>query len=305
MNYMYNNVKECEESVLPNFSIITAFYKGQQYLPKLIEMADENYKVLENNNINSKVELIIVNDYPSEEVVLPEYDGNIQIHLVTHERNYGIHQARVTGLSHCTGEYIIFLDQDDEIENNCILKQYQAIKQADVVVGNAFIEQQDGSKKLLYKTKSSMRRATMIMPYIKAHNQITSPGHCMIKKKSIPIEWTKYIMKNNGSDDLFLWILMLAKNIKFVTCFVPVYTHRFTGSNLSSEESKMAESSLEIVDFLKEINYISPKVIRLFEKNRNLKIEMKHCDIFRKILLIVENLNIFLPRIYWRLFDFI
>lgn len=290
---------------MPSFSIITAFYKGHQYLSRLVEMADENYRALVDNNIDAKVELIIVNDYPEEEILLPEYEGHVQVHVVTHERNYGIHQARVTGLSYCTGEYIVFLDQDDEIENNCLLKQYQAIKRADVVVGNAYIEQQDGSKKLLYKTRSSMRRATMIMPYIKAHNQITSPGHCMIRKKSIPAEWTKYIMKNNGSDDLFLWILMLAQNKKFVTCFDPVYTHRFTGSNLSNEESKMAESSLEIVNFLNEINYFSPELIDIFKNNRKLKIELKHCNVFRKFLLIVKNLSIFLPRVYWRLLDFI
>ncbi len=63
------------------------------------------------------------------------------------------------------------------------------------------------------------KNALTLNAYIFGHNRIVSPGHCMIKKTSIPIEWKQNIMEVNGSDDLFLWILMFSKGSIFKSRF--------------------------------------------------------------------------------------
>ena len=77
------------------------------------------------------------------------------------------------------------------------------------------------------------KNALTLNAYIFGHNRIVSPGHCMIKKTSIPIEWKQNIMEVNGSDDLFLWILMFSKGSIFKADSKPVYIHKNTGENLS------------------------------------------------------------------------
>ena len=214
--------------------------------------------------------------------------------------NSGIHQARVTGLKQSIGDFVIFLDQDDELTDNCLLKEYNEIKNADVVVANAYIENPDGSKQIHFKSKGQYLNAFDVNTYIRAHNQIVSPGHCLIRKSSIPNEWMKYIMKTRGSDDLFLWMLMLYKKCKFVMCDDIVYTHKYTGDNLSFEEDKMAISSLEVAKILRKIDYVPQKCIDVFVRNRKAKIALSENSGIRKIKIYCRNVDIFIPRVLWK-----
>lgn len=86
------------------------------------------------------------------------------------KQNGGIHAARVRGLSLCTGDYVIFLDQDDRLREDAVatfiatMKKYQTeadkvhatlgqefsrtkiaqIMRYPVLVSNALMEQKDG-----------------------------------------------------------------------------------------------------------------------------------------------------------------
>ena len=69
--------------------------------------------------------MIFVNDCPEEDVFI---DGSYQtdepeIRLVQHKCNMGIHASRVDGAREARGEWIVFLDQDDEIEPEYYIKQ--------------------------------------------------------------------------------------------------------------------------------------------------------------------------------------
>ncbi len=283
------------------FSIITAFYRGNQYLINLFEVAKRNAETLRAKNINAKVELVIINDSPDYKILLPEKIEQFELKIINHNVNSGIHQARVTGLLNCSGDYITFLDQDDLLEDDSLYCEYEVMGDKDAVIANAYIEQKNGTKKILYKSKGQFNNALFLDPYIKAHNQIISPGHCLIRRTSIPKEWCKYIMQTNGSDDLFLWILMLSIGKKFCICEKVLYTHKYTGTNLSAEEFQMASSSLELADYLKRINYVSKKTINNFVRSREQKIIFSKCKILRKIIIMMKNFDLYLPRLYWKL----
>lgn len=283
------------------FSVIIPFYKGNKYLQKMISILEQNALSLREGNVTSQIEVIIVNDSPMEDVLLPNHSDNLNVNVIVHEKNSGIHQARITGLNHCSGEYIKFIDQDDEISAECLLKEYKAIGKADVVLSNAWSEKSDGSKVLHFKGKGQYKNALIIGPYVKSHNQIISPGQCLIKKDSIPQEWLEYVMKKNGSDDLFLWLLMLAQNKEITIIEEPLYTHKFTGSNLSAEEVKMAESSMETAEYLNEIEYIPKTLVKNFVRNRKMCIDSSGKNAFIRMWIWIKNMDIFLPRVFWKL----
>ena len=284
------------------FSIITPCYKGQQYINKLLQIAADNQEALQKNDEDCHVELILVNDSPDDPLKVEIPPKNVNVKLLTHSENAGIHQARVTGLNAAKGEYILFLDQDDEISKDCIYKEYNCLKakNADVVIANCYVEGSDGTKSLLYKTRGQFKNALELGPYIKAHDQIISPGHCLIRREAIPDEWKTNILRVNGSDDLFLWILMFLKGCSFISLEDPVYVHKYTGSNLSTEGSKMAESSIEVSKILKTIPYVPKELIYDFVRNRKLKIEFADSNLAKKIILILRNMDVLLPRIWWR-----
>lgn len=277
-------------------SIITPFYNGNKYMKQLFSMLENNYITMKNIFPSVNIELIIVNDSPSVPVDLKDISVDFAYRIINHENNFGIHQARVTGLNICEGEYVLFLDQDDELLDNALASQLEFItrENADMVICNAYMERKDGSSYLSYRAKSDFVRITDLQFYLKSHNVIKSPGQCLIKRKNIPLEWTEYIMKKNGSDDLFLWILMLEKSSKFVLNKNALYIHKYTGENLSESEEKMTISSLEIAEFLSKIAYIPKQDVILLKRAREFSLEMKNESFTRKSYSVLKNLDLFL-----------
>lgn len=289
---------------MTRFSIITPFYKGNKYVLNLIKMAKANYKSLCTAGIDAELELIIVNDSPDIRVEMPDKVDEIEVILINHEKNSGIQKARVTGLEKSKGEYIVFLDQDDEIVDDCILQEYKVIQDADVVVANLFFEHSDGTAKLFYKSKGQYKNVFSLSAYTKGHNRIISPGHCLIRKSSIPNDWTQYIMSVNGSDDLFLWILLFVNKSKFVMCEKSLYTHKYTGGNLSAEVSKMDQSSLEMAEILDKIDYVPKKVVKNIVRSRRLSIKIANASVPKKITLIMCNVDLYVCRVFWKIREY-
>lgn len=277
-----------------NVSVITPFYKGNLYLKQLFTVIENNYKVLKTKYPLAKLELVLVNDSPETVVDIPNYSIEFQYNVINHENNTGIHQARVTGLNACTGELILFLDQDDILADNALLIQVDKMlkDEADIVICNAYMERSDSTSYLLYKTKTDYRRINDLEFYLKSHNVIKSPGQCLIKKEIIPIEWKKYIMRNNGSDDLFLWILLLEQSYRFIVNKDPLYVHKYTGENLSDSEIKMSKSSLEIVNYLNQIKYVPANDVRILQKSREFFVYFYQSNIVNKVKSVVCNLDL-------------
>ena len=264
-------------------------------MKQLFSILEDNYKTLKTDFPNSEMELVIVNDSPEITVDLNFINVKFEYRVVTHECNLGIQQARVTGVDNCKGDYILFLDQDDVLFENAIAKQFELLinENSDMVICNAYMESADGKRDLLYKKRTDFNRLHDLKFFLKSHNVIKSPGQCLIKKTMVPTEWKKYIMKKNGSDDLFLWILMFEKKCKITVNKEPLYIHKYTGENLSDSEEKMSISSLEIVDFLKKIDYVPLNDIDLLKKSREISLEFKTENLSEKMMTIFKNIDLF------------
>ena len=143
-----------------------------------------------------------------------KYHRNIRIWKLlypTTPQNLGIHKSRVNGINLAHGDYILLLDQDDSITDDYLKEQLNAIESADISVCNGYKELEQ-KKKIIYRDRIKFSLVKNPEIYLKAANQIVSPGQCLIKKSSIPTEWLNYTLQVNGSDDLFLWLLCLAQN---------------------------------------------------------------------------------------------
>ena len=272
-------------------------------MKQLFSILEDNYKTLKTDFPNSEMELVIVNDSPEITVDLNFINVKFEYRVVTHECNLGIQQARVTGVDNCKGDYILFLDQDDVLFENAIAKQFELLinENSDMVICNAYMESADGKRDLLYKKRTDFNRLHDLKFFLKSHNVIKSPGQCLIKKTMVPTEWKKYIMKKNGSDDLFLWILMFEKKCKITVNKEPLYIHKYTGENLSDSEEKMSISSLEIVDFLKKIDYVPLNDIDLLKKSREISLELKTENLPQKMMTIFKNIDLFTYLVYCKI----
>lgn len=119
-------------------SIIVPIYKVENYIQACID------SIIEQDYFN--IECLLINDCTpdnSMEVVnhcLKNYQGKITFKIINHNSNLGLSAARNTGVKYSTGEYLYFLDSDDELYSadsiSILVKEAETYPQADFIIGN-------------------------------------------------------------------------------------------------------------------------------------------------------------------------
>ena len=196
-------------------TVITTFYQGNTYMPRLVQMLEANAaKLWAAEKIDT--EYLLVNDSPWDPIQLPESNAeHLTVRVVDNAENQGIHRSRIRGIREAKGELLAILDQDDEIADDFLVSQHRALGDRDVVICNGYKEMPEYTKSI-YKDRLKMSLINRIKVYLKAANQIVSPGQALLRKSAIPQAWLDYPMVSNGADDLYLWLLYLARGTKFV-----------------------------------------------------------------------------------------
>ncbi|MBR1571731.1 MAG: glycosyltransferase [Lachnospiraceae bacterium] len=246
-----------------DISVIIPFYNGNCYIDRIVSMVNNNVEQLGTDIV---VELLIVNDSPWVRVKEPKDSLNYTLRILNYKNNVGIQGARIRGLQEAQGNYVLMLDQDDEISDMFLLDTYSNIKEHDVCVANGELIRPKGNKPI-YLSEKKQKLVSNLFLYAYLENRILSPGHCLIKKESIPIEWTNNPLTINGADDLALWILMLCQRRKFTYVTNKLYKHIDTGENVSSDEMNMAKSTYEACEFLSNISYV-PRWVTMVMKRK-------------------------------------
>lgn len=246
-------------------TVITTFYQGNAYMPNLIEMLEANAKRLQ-SEVGKTVEYLLINDSPWEPIELPPNGvENLTIRILDNDENLGIHKSRIRGIREAKGELLTILDQDDEIADDFLVSQYRMLGNDDVVICNGYKEL-DSYTKSIYRDRLKMSLINRKKIYLKAANQIVSPGQALLRKNAIPQAWLDYPMVSNGADDLYLWLLYLNQGTKFVINFQKLYTHKQVGDNLSNSLEAMCRSDEEMCGVLRDNRLLPEKDIRKRER---------------------------------------
>lgn len=232
-------------------SVITPIYKGTQYIDGLLSMIQKNSELFEDN----KIELVLVNDYPTELLDIRESNKlNFKVTVVENPRNLGIQAARINGLKNSSGNYVVFLDQDDKINDDALFSQYSKIGENSAIISNGFYEDNSGNEVKLFKNFKQQNLVNDFSYSFYLGNLIASPGLVLIKKSSIPTVWIDNIMKINGADDWLLWAQFLKNGEQFIINDEFLYTHVNSGSNTSDNDEQMLLSSEEALNIYIALN---------------------------------------------------
>jgi glycosyltransferase involved in cell wall biosynthesis len=126
-------------------SVVVPIYNVEKYLVKCID------SIL--NQTYSNLEIILVNDGSPDDCqkICKKYSGLDRRVKVMHKDNGGLSDARNFGLRYATGQYVIFIDADDYIENKLVENAVQEIKKnnADIIIWGYFVDFVDSDEKLL------------------------------------------------------------------------------------------------------------------------------------------------------------
>jgi glycosyltransferase involved in cell wall biosynthesis len=131
--------KRCAEEESPLVSIIIPLYNKEKYFERCFNSAaKQSY---------TNIECLIIDDKSTDgslalcRSLVKNYRGEIKFSIIRHEENRGLSGARNTGVKNASGEYVFFLDADDEITENCVLslvKEAGKHIKTDIVQGNEY-----------------------------------------------------------------------------------------------------------------------------------------------------------------------
>ncbi len=225
-------------------SVIVPLYYGDQYISRLIREVEDCQKKA---GSYIKLELILSNDAPDREIEEKFSSDLIDILILNTTENRGIQGARVRGLKAASGDYIVFLDQDDILYPDYVKSQLLHIKDADAIVCRCIHEGRQ-----FYNADMRFEEVVTKEHMLTKGNPIISAGQVMLRRTSIPEVWVDNIMKSNCADDYLLWLCMTAQNAVFTLNQDLLFEHTVNGKNLSLDYKRMILSLEEMYGILSE-----------------------------------------------------
>lgn len=217
-------------------TIVIPSYNQQDFLSDAIESA---------LNQTVKCEVIVVDDGSTDNSleIAKRYEPRVK---VVEQVNKGLASARNTGIMHAGNSWILPLDADDILLENCIERIQQRIDKgsADVVapsfkefgISNAIVE-------------------LMPEPKLEDFRSGNRLGYCAAIKTDVLKSVGGYSPKMTwGAEDLHLWINLLTRGYKIETLHEVLWLYRTKSDSMWTETAKHKD------EFLAQINKDFPEI---------------------------------------------
>lgn len=237
-----------------NISVVVPIYYGRRYMADMIRQVELCREYLDDED---SIELLFVNDAPDDPLPQEWETQSIQVIVINTDKNVGIQEARLKGLRHCHGEYVLFLDQDDLIRPRYFRSQLLTIGKSDAVVCRAI---HDG--KMWYAGENVFEKAVskeFMLGMKWGWNPIASPGQVLVRKQAIPEIWKESVLTYRGADDWLLWLCMISQGCSFALNQDVLYEHIVHRKNFSNHIVEMLQSEQEVVRIAQEKKFFSDK----------------------------------------------
>lgn len=197
--------------------------------------------------IADAVESALSQTLPCEVLVIDDGSTDGSAHIVDsykthgvkviHQVNKGLASARNSAIMNSTGDYLLFLDSDDMLEENAAERLLEIAKTTDAdVVAPSFEEFG------LNKAQVTLKPFPSIEDFKKG-NHI---GYCALIKKSALLEVGGYSPKMiKGYEDYHLWFDLLKRGKRFVTTQEVLWRYRIRENSMISDSVKYHELLME------------------------------------------------------------
>lgn len=191
----------------------------------------------------AEIELIVVNDCPENKELANDIEQLVKTYLssckipiqyIAHEKNSGACVARNTGINASTGEYIAFLDDDDEWMPQKIERMVGCIEKDSSIgmVYSQYIIRSDNDELLI---KPPVYDSNWFV-HLLGRNYIGSTSFPLIRKTSL-IEAGMFDVKMRSMQDWDMW-LRIAKCSSIAYCDVPLTLYHVEAESITTNISK-------------------------------------------------------------------
>lgn len=234
-------------------SIIVPIYNAEKYLDSCIQ------SVLRQTYTNW--ELILIDDGSTDKSgrIAEEYGFADERITVFHQKNLGVSLARNQGIDEATGNYVVFLDADDELIEDCLAKTVNIAEEtnADVVAGRSCENQELFQDRIIWTGAEALENS------LKDHLFTYSACAKLIRREFIgKTRFTPDIRINE--DSYFVFQLLCKQNVFVLTNDV-IYFYR-----ANSESSSRTVFSDKYFDILKVSDLKYKKIEEQFPQMHDL-----------------------------------
>ena len=233
---------------MPKFSIIIPVYNVEQYIKECLEsLKKQTYQ---------DFEVIIVNDGTKDNSmeIVKEYP-----YKVINQTNQGLSIARNTGVKHAKGEYIIFLDSDDYLEPNTMLKIFEVLDNNQDVVRFQIKETfEDGSiKEYPEKPFQGLNGEEAFGKIVKYH--FVENAWCYAIKRSY-YQKEKFSFAPGTVHEDFGLIPLVIRKAKIINSINFIgYNYRQRPGSIMSNKSYQ-KTKKQVADFYKHYKYLKKEI---------------------------------------------
>ncbi len=247
-------------------SVIIPAYNAETYLEECLN------SVL--NQTHKDIELVVVNDgsVDGTKNILDEYASIYSNIQVIHTENGGVSRARNIGLSHATGDYIMFLDSDDLLVANAIEILLGDLKgnNADIAAGlmdgevNSSTVDCEGTKIEVWAETQGLEKSLEDNPFT------YSSCAKLFKKQSL--EKVHFVEGRKIHEDSYFVFSSLLNQPKVVAR--NIYLYKYRANENSASHAAFSEKYFDILYFAEEKwKAIEEKYPHLLDKAKNMLVK--------------------------------
>lgn len=220
-------------------SIIIPVYNSEKYILRCLNsVVNQSYK---------NIEILIINDGSSDNSlkILENFQKKYSNVKVIDKENEGVAMTRNRGIRLTTGDYIMFIDNDDFIDENYVETYVNEIKNCDydIVIGG-YRRVNEENKILFYETLQDTKWSKYI---------IMAPWAKLYKREFLIKNNIKFLSYKIG-EDVYFNLLAYSKNPKIRIIDYIGYNWFFNTKSVSNTTQKGLNNGIDITYLLDKIN---------------------------------------------------
>lgn len=235
-------------------TIIIPVYNVEQYIVRCLDsVASQTYE--------GQIECLLVDDCGPDNSIqicrdyVESYSGLIEFKIIQREQNGGLSAARNTGLKVATGDYIYFLDSDDELPSNSIELLVSEVSKhpgIDVVMGFMYDDKHSEYYNLnCFKDHQYTTDRHWLQFYTYNSEKVIPANGCNKLLRKLFLLDNNLLFKPGIIHEDEHWMFFLVKNVKsWSFVFEPTYIRYWNEGSImtSRNREKEAKNWIEIMN---------------------------------------------------------
>lgn len=218
-------------------SIIIPVYNSEKYISKCLDsVLNQTYK---------NIEILVINDGSKDNSIniLKEYEKKDKRIILIDKENEGVSKTRNLGINKASGEFIMFIDNDDYIDKDYIFNYMNNYKDEDIIIGS--YKRTNTEDKILFKydlnTNSDWSKYVVLAPWAKLYKR-----DFLVKNK---IEFFSYGI----GEDVYFNLLCYSKTNKIKIINNNEYNWFYNDKSVSNTNQRGLKNSVDITVLLNKL----------------------------------------------------